>query len=258
MVILYTVLLQFFGHIQYTPASRPILDEDISLLVDTPEDIAVALNNADIRKVDYIAYSHWDPDHTLGMRIMEKLRLEWFDHYEGIKPQNPVRVLARPDVMSDIGQICSKYGPLLDYYEYMGLITRTVVESCIEIGGIRITFVPVTKGKAVTVFVFESNGNKLVYAPCDCKPFPDDDILKNADMLIIGNTYIGNSHKNDRVITDDHPLHKDLYSMDDVLEIIASKGVKNTIVTHIEEDWGQILFGLLGTGEAVYEHPICL
>jgi phosphoribosyl 1,2-cyclic phosphate phosphodiesterase len=39
--------------------------EDIAMLIDTPEDISTALNNADIREVTSILYSHWDPDHTI-------------------------------------------------------------------------------------------------------------------------------------------------------------------------------------------------
>ena len=49
--------------------------EDASLLVDTPEDIAHALNAADIRTVESILYTHRDPDHTMGMRIFEQLRV---------------------------------------------------------------------------------------------------------------------------------------------------------------------------------------
>ena len=56
--------------------------EDASLLVDTPEDIAHALNASDIRTVERVLYTHRDPDHTLGMRIFEQLRLEWLDYYE--------------------------------------------------------------------------------------------------------------------------------------------------------------------------------
>ena len=141
--------------------------------------------------------------------------------------------------MSDVNQIRSKYGSLLDYYEHMGLIIRTIVDSYIEINDIRITFVPVPSERAVSVFVFESNGKKLVYAPCDCLPFPNDEIIQNADVLIIGNTYIGNVLKNGRIITDAHPLHNELYSMSDILKIAENMKVKNIIVTHIEEDWGK-------------------
>lgn len=213
--------------------------EDISLLVDTPEDIAAAINNADIRKIDNILYSHWDPDHTLGMRIMEQLRLSQLDFCEGVKLQNPINVYAQPAVMSDVREIKNRFGSFLDYYEYMGLVKRRIAERSVQIEDIKITFVSVPGDKSVSVFVFESKGKKLIYAPCDCKPFPDDEILRNADVLVIGNTYIGDSLKNGKVITDSHPLRNELYSIEEVLGIAENLKIKNVIITHIEEDWGK-------------------
>lgn len=214
--------------------------EDIALLVDTPEDIAIALNNSNIKAVDTILYSHWDPDHTLGMRVVEQLRLEWLDFLKGIKPNNPIAVYAQPDVMEDLKGIRSKYGSLLGYYEgMMGLVQCHSIERQIEIADIRITLIQIAKEKAVTVFVFESNGKKLIYAPCDCIPFPDDEILEGADLLVTGNTYVGNILKNGNVITDDHPLHKELYSFEDVLEMQNRLKAKRLVVTHLEEDWGK-------------------
>ena len=215
--------------------------EDIALLVDTPEDIAIALNNSNIKAVDTIFYSHWDPDHTLGMRIMEQLRLEWLDYLKGIKPDNPVTVFAQPDVMEDLKGIRSKYGSLLGYYEYMNLIKCSTVERQIEIAGIKITLIQIAKDKAVTVFVFESNGRKLIYAPCDCIPFPEDEILENADVLVLGNTYVGTVLKNGNVITDDHPLHQELYSFEDALRLQNRLKSKSLVITHLEEDWGKSL-----------------
>ena len=135
--------------------------EDASLLVDTPEDIAIAINNADIKKIDNILYGHWDPDHTLGMRIMEQLRLEWLDYFDKIKPESPISIFARADVMSDINQIRSKYGSLLDYYENMGLIIRTTVDSNIIINDIKITFVPCKKTRQYLYLCLSHMGKSL-------------------------------------------------------------------------------------------------
>jgi phosphoribosyl 1,2-cyclic phosphate phosphodiesterase len=214
---------------------------DVSLLVDTPEDIAVAVNNTDIKAVSTILYSHWDPDHTMGMRIMEQLRLEWLDFYEDIKPENPIMVYAQPAVMEDLNGIRSKYGSMLSYYERVNLINRSVVERQIEIDTIKITFVAVPSSKAVSVFVFESDNKKLVYAPCDCKPFPDDEAIKNADVLVMGNTYIGNILKNGHIITENHPLRKELHSFENAMEIQEKLRARKLVITHIEEDWGKSL-----------------
>ena len=213
--------------------------EDISLLVDTPEDIAVALNNADIRSINSVMYSHWDPDHTLGMRIMEQLRLEWLDYFDHIKPNNPINVYADAEVMQDLEGIRSKYGSFLNYYEQMGLIKKQTIQNSIEINNIKISLIPVSKGKSVSVFVFESRGKKLIYAPCDCTPFPDDELLYHADILVIGNTVIGNVLKNGKVISDEHPMRYELHSFEDVLKIKEKFCINRIVITHIEEDWGK-------------------
>jgi len=213
--------------------------EEAALLVDTPEDIAHALNAADIRSVERILYTHSDPDHTLGMRIFEQLRLEWLDYYEKIPPYSPVDVYAAPEVMDMLNGIGIGYGALLDYYEGMGLAKRKPMGVPLNIGGIKISSIPVDKRKSVSVFMFEENGRKVIYAPCDCKPFPLDEQMKNADLLIIGNTFVGDTLKDNRVIGASHPLRQELHSMEDVLKIKDKLFVKNVIITHIEEDWGK-------------------
>ena len=214
--------------------------KDISLLVDTPEDINTALNNADIDSLDYILYSHWDPDHTLGMRIIEQVRLEWLDYFENKRPENPITVYCSNGVMKDVNGIRSIHGSFMDYYEYMGLVKREVVENKLMFdSGISITFIPVPKNKNVDVFLFEQNGKKLIYAPCDCKDFPDNAGMYNADFLIIGNTFVGNVLKNNTVVDERYPLRKELHNMEDIQEIKKRYNIKDVIVTHLEEDWGK-------------------
>lgn len=212
---------------------------DISLLIDTPEDIAIALNNADIKSVNSILYSHWDPDHTLGMRIMEQLRLEWLDYSENIKPSNPITVYADTSVMQDLDGIRSKFGPFLSYYEYMGLIQKQTIQNSVEIDNIKITIIPVPVDKAVSIFVFESNGKKLIYAPCDCKPFPNNELLSGADILVVGDTIVGDVLKNGKTLSAENPLRQELHSFEDVLNIKEHLGINRVVITHIEECWGK-------------------
>ncbi len=213
--------------------------EDIALLIDTPEDIAIAINNANLQNIDYIMYSHCDTDHTLGMRIMEQLRLEWLDYYDNMKPNNPITVYAQKDVMEDINAIRSKYGPLLEYYEDMALIKRCVVEVPLVIGSIHIAFVPVAKDRAVTAFVFESDGKKLVYAPCDCAPMPYDEKFRDADVLIVGDIYLDGVLKNGKKITPEHPLSTELQSINEIMCFAEAMHIKKVVITHIKEIWGK-------------------
>ena len=155
---------------------------DINLLIDTPEDIAHAINNSTIQRINNVLFSHWDPDHTLGLRVFEHLRLDWFEVSEGIECNNPINVIAMPHVMEDLSAIKSNYGSFLDYYENTrNLIKRYTVKNFKEIEEIKISFIRI---ESATIFVFESKDNKLIYAPCDVKPFPDEDIFIDADIMI--------------------------------------------------------------------------
>ena len=91
----------------------------------------------------------------------------------------------------------------------------------------------------VTIFVFEQNGKKLIYAPCDVKPFPNSRLFNDADYLIIGNTIIGNNLKNNFYLTKNNPLNLELFSFEEVLEIKAKYNIQNVVFTHLEEDWGK-------------------
>lgn len=211
--------------------------EDLNLVVDTPEDIVHAINYSNVKQIDTVLFSHIDPDHTLGMRVFEHLRLDWLEISEGRECTNQIKVLAMEHVMEDINTIGFKYGSFLDYYEKnRNLIKRQVVEESITLKDIKITFI---KATSATVFVFEQNGNKVIYAPCDVKPFPEHKIFENADVMIIGNTVIGKELKGGFLLKKDNLLREELFTMEEIEELKHKYSIKKVIMTHIEEDWGK-------------------
>ena len=83
--------------------------EDIKMLVDTPEDIAVACDRQGLSDIKYLSISHKDPDHTRGMRIVEPLG------YDCITDKGtPIQFIALPEVVDDIN---AWNGDGLYYYE---------------------------------------------------------------------------------------------------------------------------------------------
>ena len=146
--------------------------EEANALVDTPEDVSTALNNGGIASVRTILYSHADPDHTMGMRVIEQLRLDWLKESVGVHCENPIEVIALPQTMDDLRAQCTHYGSMIAYYEQKGLI-RLHAEGKIQLGDVHVTLVPVDASGHVAIFVFEQGGRKLIYAPCDVKPFPE-------------------------------------------------------------------------------------
>ena len=190
--------------------------EDLGMLIDTPEDITQAINFSEIDEINYVLYSHVDPDHTLGMRVFEHIRLNWLEISKGKECTNPVNVLAMEHVMEDINSIKFKFGSYLDYYENVRkLIRRKPIES------------------SIIIEASENQPDEYV------KPFPNDIIFERADLLIIGNTVVGDELKDGFILEADNPLRKELFTLDEIQNLKNNYSIKNVIITHLEEDWGK-------------------
>lgn len=222
----------------YARTGCSLFIEDANILIDTPEDINLSLNNARIQKVEHILYSHCDPDHTMGIRIIEQLKLDWLADSIGKKIDNPIEILSLPTILEDIKKLSTKYGSIIQYYEAKGLIcikeSRTFKKN-----NILIELIPVDEQEHVTVFIISSNNKKIIYAPCDVKPFPKSEKFQDADILIIGNTIVGDILKDGFILNEDNPLKKELFTLDEIDTIRKQYKIKETIITHLEEDWGK-------------------
>lgn len=210
----------------------------MNILIDTPEDINASLNNAGIQKVEHILYSHCDPDHTMGMRVIEQLKMDWLADSLGKKPDNPIEVASLPVIIEDMKKQGTKYGSIMEYYEARGLIYTSKIRT-LKYDNILVELILVDKQEHVAIFVISSDGQKIIYAPCDVKPFPKSEKFQDADVLIIGNTIVGDVLKNGFVLKEDNPLRKELFTLDEIDMIRKQYGIKEVIITHLEEDWGK-------------------
>jgi len=57
--------------------------------------------------------------------------------------------------------------------------------------------------------------------------------------LIIGNTIVGDVLKDGFVLNEDNPLRKELFTLEEIDTIRKQYGIKEVIITHLEEDWGK-------------------
>ena len=222
----------------YARTGCSLFIEDGKVLIDTPEDINYALNHGNIDQVNNVLYSHMDPDHTMGMRLFEQLRMDWLNSSIGIKCNDPVKVISLPTVLEDLKMQGTKYGSALAYYATCGLITLQA-DNYLKIDNISIEIVPANEDQSVAIFIITGNDKKVIYAPCDVKPFPENDKFQYADTLIIGNTIIGDILKNGFVLEQRNPLRDELFVMDEIVALKEKYHVKKVIITHIEEDWGK-------------------
>jgi len=216
----------------------------INALFDTPEEIAVELNNFNVKSVDHIFYTHWHPDHTAGMRLFEQLSIDWLRHSIGKgAATKKTPVYANKIVWEELDAIKNKFSGYFEYKASMGVIERKVLaDKPIRIGNINITGIFRSAEMAsdnVLVYVLEEGRKKTIYAPCDSKPFPDNSKLYGADVLIIWCPFFEGPLKEGFVIEPESPLREELFSMEEIISIIEKYKPKQTILTHIEEAWGK-------------------
>ena len=229
--------------IPYSRSGPSMFIQDINLLFDTPEEISFQLNRERINALDYIFYTHWHPDHTLGMRIVERMHKFWLGMFvRGEKPKKRVKVCALGRVMEDLKAIRNKGGSFLGFYEKLDLIETTELESekPFKIEDFKITSFEVqTTYNVSTVFLIQESNKRIIYAPCDVKPFPENPKLENLDLLIIGSFHPEGPLKEGITIPQNNPLRKELFSLKEIEELAQKLNAEKTIVTHIEEEWGK-------------------
>jgi phosphoribosyl 1,2-cyclic phosphate phosphodiesterase len=229
--------------IPYPRSGPSMFIKDVSLLFDTPEDIAAQLNRERIEAIDYIFYTHWHPDHTFGMRIVERMYKFWLDMFvRDNKPKKKVKVCAIHEVMEDLKSMGYRGGSFFTYYERSDLIETMELEDEEEfkIRNLRITpFKVQTTYCSSTIFLIQEKSKRVVYAPCDVKPFPKSSQLKNLDLLIIGSFHLEGPLKEGIAIPPKNALRRELFSPIEIQELATRLKVKKTIMTHIEEEWGK-------------------
>jgi phosphoribosyl 1,2-cyclic phosphate phosphodiesterase len=230
--------------IPYARSGPSLFISDINLLFDTPEEIAVQLNREEIDTVDYIFYTHWHPDHTLGMRIIERMNKFWLASYvKREKPWKKVMIYALTEVLNDLKAIKNRNDSYFGYYEKLDLVTVKSLKNCKPVSIRDFEIVPFkvahSSKEVSTVYLVKSDGRKIIYASCDVKPFPSDKRLEAADLLVIGNNFPEGPLKNNILIPKNNKLRKELFSFKEILGLIKKISAKRTLIVHIEEEWGK-------------------
>lgn len=149
-----------------------------------------------------------------------------------------IEVIALPNIIEELKALKTSKGSMVDYYENCGLISLSR-QKHVDKKTLAIDLIPVDDKENVTIFVIKQFGKKVIYAPCDVKPFPENEVFQNADILIIGNTIIGDTLKGGFVLKPDNPLCKDLFVMNEIVALKQKYHIKEVIMTHLEEDWGK-------------------
>jgi phosphoribosyl 1,2-cyclic phosphate phosphodiesterase len=212
---------------------------DLDLLIDTPAETVSLLNRSGIRRIRYLTFSHLDPDHVEGFRAVEQISLD-FRTWRAY-PEKQICLLLPEELNGRVREIRSQYGPLVDFYQRSGFIRIEALQGVRQIEDVRITAIPVDRGSQIAfVYVFEKAGSKVVYAPCDIKPFPEErSEVHKPDLLIIQPGIFETGLKHGFTYPPDHISRTTLYTFEETLELSARLQAKQTVFVHLEEYWNR-------------------
>lgn len=197
------------------------------------------LNRANIEKLEQIILTHLDPDHIEGIRVVEQLTLDyrtWLAY-----PDKTVKLLLPLSLKDRIMGVRSAYGPLIDYYQTQGFVRCVYFQDTVELGNIRITALPVDRGEQTAfVYVFENGARKIVYAPCDIRPFPENrEEARNPDLLVIQPGIFETGLKHGFTYPPDHISRITLYTFEETMNLAERIGAKRIVFMHLEEYWNR-------------------
>jgi len=225
--------------IPYTRAGPSVFLHDIKLLVDTPAEIISLLNRSNIRHIDYLTFTHLDPDHVEGFRVVEQIALDFRTWYA--YPEKQICLLLPKQQSTPLGKLQSQYGSLLDFYQKSGFIRLMLFTDSVQINDVSITAIPVDRGSQLTfVYIFQKSGRKVVYAPCDIKPFPEHrSEVQQADLLIIQPGIFEEGLKHGFRYPADHVSRTTLYTFEQTMQLATRIQAKKVLFVHLEEYWNR-------------------
>jgi phosphoribosyl 1,2-cyclic phosphate phosphodiesterase len=189
--------------------------------------------------MDYLILTHLDPDHVEGLRVVEQITLD-FRRWRAY-PEKQIYLLLPEQLGERIKEIRSQYGCLVDFYRQSGFVKLMLFQGQVQIDNVQITAIPVERGfQLAFVYVFEKSGRKMVYAPCDCKPFPESRTeVQRPDLLVIQPGIFENGLKHRFRYPADHISRATLYTFGQTLELAARIEARKVLFVHLEEYWNR-------------------
>lgn len=212
---------------------------DENILIDTPAEISLQLNRSRIESVDYLMFTHLDPDHIEGFRFVEQIAID-FRTWNAF-PEKQIHLVLPQLLLERLRNVRTAYGSQLNYFEERGFIRCSAFNGQTKLGNITVTAFPVDRGDQISfVYIFEKQGCKIVYAPCDIKPFPENRTeVQQADLLLIQPGIFEHGLKDGYMYPDDHISRTTLYTMDETIALGKRIHAKKILFIHLEEYWNR-------------------
>jgi phosphoribosyl 1,2-cyclic phosphate phosphodiesterase len=184
-------------------------------------------------------FTHLDPDHTEGLRLIEQITLD-FRTWRG-RPEKQICLLLPQALMDRFHGIATVYGPWLEFMKKSGFVECRVFEETFKLGNLTVTAIRVPgSDPPVFIYVFEKQGGRIVYAPCDIKPFPENrPEVQDPDLLLIQPGIFETGLAHNYRYPENHISRSTLYTFDETLSLGRQLNAGRMVFVHLEEYWNR-------------------
>ncbi|KKI53114.1 MAG: MBL fold metallo-hydrolase [Staphylococcus equorum] len=209
---------------------------DIQLLIDTSEDIFTQLRRAQISEIKHALYSHWHPDHTMGLRIWETLNYD----FKNKKPNSrKTKIYITQQEVADFKTYLGHWNHL-NYLTQIDVIELEVVENdaLLTIDDIQIEWIQLPESIAFGFYI-NAIEQSILIIPDEMKGFVPSQKFKNIDVAILpfGSNEV-NPITGERLLENGVLKESNELSFDESVEIAREINATHTYFTHIESTEG--------------------
>lgn len=202
------------------------------LLFDLPEEIREQLNREEIDEVRNVIITHWHPDHTLGLRVLEQLNFDFVNMKPIAEPINVYISQFQLDLLNKFS--C---GGFLEFYEKQRKIIKVKIfkeHDILDFKSVKVEPILINHTKGFYFIISDNKNKKLVYAPCEYKNLEVHPKCKNTNVFIAHHLYFEDKSIGKLNIV--WSAEED--SFEQMLEHSKAMNAKKIIITHIEEIFG--------------------
>lgn len=220
--------------VPYQRRGPSVFIHEHNILFDTPEDINESLNRAEIDEVRACFYSHWHPDHVMGVRIFEQIN---WNLRGGESACTDVYVPER--VQQDMKKMFGTWNHL-GYMQSLGIVKLHVIApgDSVKIGNLTITPIPLAEDY-VFAYLVEDGKTRTWIAMDELVGWSPGEAVVDLDLAILPSGVCEFHPVNgERRIPADEPVLQSEMLYERTLECIREMAPKRAVLIHLDEPDG--------------------
>lgn len=208
---------------------------DAGILFDTPEEISYMLNRSNITNLNSCFYSHYHPDHTMGLRLFECN----FDYRNSLVKPTPynrnINVYVPDYVRIEMESHLSLWNHLSKFSNWGLISLHTITENeAVHIDGYKV--IPIQLNQTFVSGYIVENKEKRVLILMDELIGWIPEGLGHFDCVVLPiGLFTVNPFNNERRWPENHPLCRTEADFIAIKNIISKLDTEKVVFIHIEE-----------------------